>query len=128
MFGIGRFLMEKSIFAVVPVLFVLFWYLAPAQTQQVESDPWGRHRPEAGTQLSRMIATVGEHFGVGTAKAAGDGEAALAFRKARIAGVYARSGYRKQVAAARLGMSQARFEATLREYGIVEWPEGHKGI
>ncbi|MBU6266415.1 MAG: hypothetical protein KGN34_02665 [Sphingomonadales bacterium] len=125
---IGKFLIERSAFAVVPILCVIAWNLSYIAAPREEIDPWGRQKPSSTARLAAVMNDIGEHLGIASAKAAGNGEATLAFRKARISAVYAGAGYRKKVAAGRLGMSVPQFQAALRRYGVIEWPEGHKPL
>jgi len=126
--GIGKFLMEKSAFAAVPILCVIAWNLQYVAPREDDADPWGRHRPSGTTRLAAAFESIGEHLGIASAKAAGGGEATMAFRKAEITAIYARAGYRQKVAAAKMGMNLEQFRATLRQYGVIEWPEGHKAL
>jgi hypothetical protein len=101
-----------------------------------------RHRPVAGRgglglpsdrerqQVAAMVDGVARDFGIGTAQAAGgEGQsAAFSYRKARIAESYASHGYRQAETARALGTDVAGLRRMLRQYGIIEWPEGHKGL
>lgn len=126
--SIGKFLMEKSAFAAVPILCVIAWNLQYIAPKQDDVDPWGRQKPSGTARLAAAFESIGEHLGIASAKAAGGGEATMAFRKAEITAIYAKAGYRQKLAAARMGMSQEQFQATLRQYGVIEWPEGHKAL
>ena len=130
MSSIGRFLIERSAFAVVPLLGVVAWGFHPAASAPTTVDPWAAPAPSTTQQVAAMVGGIAKDFGVGTAHAAGGQEqsATFSFRKARIAETYASHGYRQAKTARALGTDVAGLRRTLRQYGIIEWPEGHKGL
>lgn len=130
MSSIGRFLIERSAFAIVPLLGVLAWGYHPAPSGPAPVDPWAAPAPSTSQQIAAMVDGIGRDFGIGTAKAAAGDEqsAASAYRKARIAESYASHGYRQAETAKALGTDVPGLRRMLRQYGIIEWPEGHKGL
>jgi hypothetical protein len=130
MSSIARFVMERSAFAIVPLLGVVAWAFHPTASGPAPVDPWSAPAPSASQQVAAMVDGVARDFGIGTAQAAGgEGQsAAFSYRKARIAESYASHGYRQAETARALGTDVAGLRRMLRQYGIIEWPEGHKGL
>jgi len=125
---IGKFLMENSVFAVAPLAILLAANLKYIRPTFERVNPWAAPAPSPGEQLAATVDGLGERIGIGEAHAAGNGEATIAFRKAQISAVYKRNDYSQTASAHELGMSVKNFQSTLRRYGIIEWPEGHKGL
>lgn len=125
---IARLLLERSAFAIVPLLGIVLWNFQPAPAAPQPVDPWAAPPPSTSQQLAAAVDGLGERLGIGTAHAAGgeDTSATFAYQKAKIAGIYAGHSYRQNDTAKALGTDVAGLRRMLRHYGIIEWPEGHK--
>ena len=126
--SLGRLLAEKSFLAVFPLMAVIAWAFHPTFVAPKKVDPWSVPAPSQEDQLADAVDGLGRDFGIGQAQAAG-GEAraaTLAYQKAKITEVYARNGYNQKATAKALGIDVPGLQKTLRRYGIIEWPEGHK--